>query len=123
MIIRKECVVNEDPALTLKKMRDRGEAVGEKDAAGYLERSPLMEKFLSEPEPDTRLFTGLRALEWRLLELSEIPFTGSLKKVRDWLDILMEKTRIPEGFSLTGERDGVLSYCFNHSDCSQTVSG
>ena len=50
----------------------------------------------------------MRAYEWRLLELCEIPFTYLLPTVQQWLTLLVEKTAIPEGFSLTKSVDGVL---------------
>ncbi len=55
---------------------------------------------------------GLRAYEWRLLELSEIPFTHTLEKVQNLLTLLINKSYIQEGFSLTGDKEGLLA-CHN----------
>jgi hypothetical protein len=67
---------------------------------------------LVEPKYRPELFVGIRAYEWRLIELSEIPFIASLEKVQHWITLLVDKTYTPEGFSLTGNRDGILA-CHN----------
>lgn len=101
----------EDPALTLKKACEK-EPVSTKNAQKMLAQSELIGNLLTDPKQKPRTFVGIRAYEWRLLELSEIPFTHTLKKVQNWLELLVDKTSIPEGFSLTGKKKGVLA-CHN----------
>lgn len=102
----------EDSALTLKKAYDNGDQIDIKKAKELLDKSELVDSLLNKPKQEPELFVGIRAYEWRLIELSEIPFTGSLKKVQDWINLLIDKTYTSEGFSLTGDRDGILS-CHN----------
>lgn len=102
----------EDSALTLKKAYDKGTPIDIKKAKELLVKSELVRKLLVKPKQKPELFVGIRAYEWRLIELSEIPFTGSLTKVQDWMNLLVNKTYTSEGFSLTGDRDGILS-CHN----------
>ena len=102
----------QDSALTLKKAHEKGEYVSREQVQEMLAQSELMGRLLTDPKQKPNTFVGLRAYEWRLLELSEIPFTHTLEKVQIWLDLLVGKSSIPEGFSLTGERDGVLA-CHN----------
>ncbi|QTL97908.1 hypothetical protein GM661_07890 [Iocasia frigidifontis] len=101
-----------DPALTLKKDFDQGKNISIKKVKKILNESELINKLLAEPKQKPRTFVGLRAYEWRLLELSEIPYTYTLNKVKRWLNMLIEKSYIKEGFSLTGDKDGLLS-CHN----------
>lgn len=101
-----------DPALTLKKDFDQGTNVSIQEAKKILNESELINKLLAEPKQKPRTFVGLRAYEWRLLELSEIPYTYILDKIKSWLKMLIEKSYIEEGFSLTGDKDGLLS-CHN----------
>ncbi len=102
----------EDSALTLTKAYDNEERIDIERAKEMLTKSELVNKLLIAPKQRPELFVGIRAYEWRLTELSEIPLIGSLKKVRDWVDLLVDKTYTPEGFSLTGDRDGILA-CHN----------
>ncbi len=102
----------EDPALMLKKRFDSGEKITKKQARKMLLESELINKLLVDPKQRPDTFVGARAYEWRLLELTEIPYTYLLEKVQKWLDLLQEKTSIPEGFSLTGEQEGLLA-CHN----------
>lgn len=95
-------------ALALRRRVDGGEQLSEKEARHWLDQSILVAALLTPPKgrPDT--FAGLRAYEWRLLELCEIPYSYLLPTVQQWLALLIEKTAIPEGFSLTKSVDGVL---------------
>jgi len=102
----------QDSALTLKKACEKSERVSIKEAKEMLAQSELIEKLLTDPKQKPNTFVGLRAYEWRLLELSEIPFTHTLEKVQKWLELLVDKSYISEGFSLTGDKDGVLA-CHN----------
>jgi hypothetical protein len=67
---------------------------------------------LKEPKQKLNTFVGLRAYEWRLLELCGIPFANTLRKVQNWLEHLVDRTGFSEGFSLTGEKDGLVA-CHN----------
>lgn len=102
----------QDSALTLKRAYEKGDNVSIKEAKEMLNQSELVGRLLtdSKQKPDT--FVGLRVHEWRLLELSEIPFTHTLEKAQKWLELLIDKSYIPEGFSLTGDKDGLLA-CHN----------
>ncbi len=102
----------QDTALTLKEAVERGERVSMEDAQGMLAQSDLVGKLLIDPKRKPRTFAGLRGYEWRLLELSEIPFVHTLDKVQAWLAMLVDRTYIGEGFSLRGNKDGLLA-CHN----------
>ncbi len=104
--------MDQDSALTLKKAYDEGNKISKQKAKNMLEASELVRKLLIDPKQKPHTFVGLRAHEWRLLELCEIPFTHTLEKVQNWIELLVERTSISEGFSLTGERDGLLA-CHN----------
>ena len=47
------------------------------EAKELLKNSELIRKLLEPPKRPPITFVGIRALEWRLLELSEIPFTNT----------------------------------------------
>ena len=102
----------EDSALTLKKAYEKGENIPIEEAQKMLEQSELMNKLLETPKRSPNTFSGLRAYEWRLLELSEIPFTHTLEKVQNWLELLVDKSYIQEGFSLEGTKENLLA-CHN----------
>ena len=102
----------EDSALSLKKAYEKGENITIKEAQKMLEQSELIEKLLTAPERSPNTFVGLRAYMWRLLELSEIPFTNTLEKVQKWIDLLVDKSYIQEGFALEGKNDKLLA-CHN----------
>ena len=108
--------MTQDTALTLRKAYDKGETLSLEQAQKMLEASELVRKLLITPKQKPHTFVGLRAYEWRLLELCEIPFTHTLEKVKSWLKLLVERTSIPEGFSLTGKRDGLMA-CHNAMIC------
>ena len=96
-------------ALDLRKRVDLGEKVSEKQALHLLNQSILVAHLLTPPNGRPETFHGLRGHEWRLLEFCEIPFAYLLSPVQKWLQILIERTTIDEGFSLTGSKDGVLA--------------
>ena len=104
--------MREDTALSLKKIVDNGETLSEQQAKDMLNQSDLIGKLLTPPKRKPDTFVGVRAYEWRLLELSEIPFVDKLTQVQEWVDLLLEKTFIGDAFSLTGNRTGVLA-CHN----------
>jgi len=102
----------EDTALTLRRAYDKGDLIDNDTVKTLLLQSELVSRLLVEPKCRPELFIGIRAYEWRLIELSEIPFVASLEKVQNWIALLVDKTYTPEGFSLTGNRNGVLA-CHN----------
>lgn len=102
----------EDSAFSLKKAYEKGENITQKEAQKMLEQSELVNKLLETPERSPNTFVGLRAYEWRLLELSEIPFTNTLEKIQWWIELLVDKSYIQEGFSLEGKKDNLLG-CHN----------
>ena len=99
----------EDSALILKEKFDKGKKVTPQEVRKLLNQSILVNKLLETPTRPPDTFVGLRNYMWRLMELSEIPFTHTLKKVRDWVKMLVEKSYIPEGFTLEGKRDNLLA--------------
>ena len=105
-------IMIEDSALSLKKSHDKGEDIAIEEAQKMLEQSELIKKLLEPPKRPQTTFVGVRALEWRLLELSEIPFTNTLEQVQKWIDLLVEKSYIKEGFALEGTKDHTLA-CHN----------
>lgn len=96
-----------DTALQLKQ-RLRTETLSDTTIQRLLLSSELVSKLLHQ-QVRTDTFTGLRKLEFRLLELSEIPFALELPAAKELLQMLGEATFVSEGFSLTGQRDGVLA--------------
>ncbi len=102
----------EDSALSLKKAYEKGEVITLKEAQKMLGESGLIDKLLETPKRSPDTFVGIRAYEWRLLELSEIPFTHTLEKVQNWIELLVDKSYIHEGFSLEGNKDNLLA-CHN----------
>ncbi|MFX0012716.1 MAG: hypothetical protein ACFE9R_20565, partial [Candidatus Hermodarchaeota archaeon] len=104
--------MKEDSALSLKKSYERGDNITISEAQKMLEQSELLTKLLTTPERKTNTFVGLRNYLWRLLEISEIPFSHTLEKVQTWIELLVEKSYIQEGFALEGEQDHLLA-CHN----------
>jgi hypothetical protein len=111
-LLYKRQTMIEDSALTLKRAYDNGELDDFEKAKELLGKSELIKKLLTPPKQKPELFVGIRAYEWRLIELSEIPFAGLLRKVQNWRNLLIDKTYTSEGFSLTGNRNGILA-CHN----------
>ena len=99
----------EDPALILKKKYDKGEKVSPKEVQELLNQSELITKLLETPTRAPITFVGLRNYMWRLMELSEIPFTYTLRRVQEWVNMLVEKSYIPEGFTLEGKRENLVA--------------
>lgn len=104
--------MTEDSALSLKKAYDKGENVILKEAQKMLKQSELLDKLLMTPERPPTTFVGIRNYLWRLLEISEIPFTYTLDKVQKWVELLVEKSFIQGGFALEGKQDHLLA-CHN----------
>jgi len=104
--------LNEDSALTLKKKFDKGIVISDKEAKELLNDSELIKSLLIPPKRKPVTFVGVREYVWRLLELSEIPYTFLLENVQQWIDLLVDKAYISDGFALEGTKDGLLA-CHN----------
>lgn len=102
----------EDTALVLKKRYENGEDIDVNEAKKLLGQSDLIKKLLTDPQQKLDSFTGIRSYEWRLLELSEIPFIFTIDKVEEWERLLVQKTLVSHGYSLTGNENGLLA-CHN----------
>ena len=102
----------EDSALSLKKVYNKGEKITLGDAQKLLEKSELVHQLLETPKRSSNTFSGIRNYLWRLLEISEIPFTNTLEKAQSWIELLVDKSYIQEGFSLEGSKDSLLA-CHN----------
>lgn len=102
----------EDSALILKKAYERGDSISISEAKEMLDKSELIARLLTDPKQKLHTFVGLRAHVWRLLELSEIPYTYTLEKVQKWLELIIGKTYVKEGFSLRRDKNGLLA-CHN----------
>lgn len=100
-----------DSALQLKKYVRNQQLSNTAEIQSYLENSEIIAKILAEPYR-TDTFTGLRKLEFLLVELSEIPYFDHLDQVQSMLETLYTSTNFEEGFSLTGKQAGVLA-CHN----------
>lgn len=102
----------EDSALTLKKADESGDQVSIGRAKELLAQSELIKRLLTDPNQRSGTYVAIRGCVWRLMELSEIPYTYTLEKVQEWLNLLVQESFIQEGFSLSGDKDGLLA-CHN----------
>jgi len=59
---------------------------------------------------------NIRAI-WRLIGLSEIPFSNRLEFTKEIVEFIFKVAFTEEGFSLTGNRDGIFP-CYNAIICS-----
>jgi hypothetical protein len=99
-------MVNMDKALEMKIKYENNEIKSFQEAEEYLYASDIYKSLLADFD-----FNVLNLL-WRLIQLSEIPFSGKNPKVAEWLNKLVEKTYTGDGFSLNGKNDYLLS-CYN----------
>lgn len=97
-----------DWALEMKKSVERGEKISFSQIQDMLVASDLV-KELTFPVKEPKSFHSLRGLEWRLIELSEIPYTYTIPQVQEWLSILVKNTYTGNAFSLRNGDDGVLA--------------
>lgn len=95
-----------DSALRLRMQRDSGRRINSHDALQMLSRSALVKKLTCEFEPH-----GTYAV-WRLLALSEIPFTAQLAYTKKVLGFIEKNMSTDVGFSLFGGVDDLLP-CYN----------
>ena len=97
-----------DLALDMKIAVERGERISFSEIEEMLSESELVKKLLS-PVKEPKSFHALRGLEWRLIQLSEIPYTQTIPQVKDWIDLLVQKTFTGKAFSLRNGDDEVLA--------------
>ncbi len=97
---------NMDTANILKQKVDSGEITDLSQARAYLDRSEILKRLLSDFDMDV-----LNILH-RLNQIAEIPFAHKQERVQIWLYILADRSFCGDGFSITGEKDDLLS-CYN----------
>lgn len=96
-----------DSALLLKIESDKGHISNYETAKDLLTQSDLLKQLLT----DNFQMEAYQLMN-RLNELSEIPFTQHIPKVKEWLKILNKLVACDDGFSLTKQNDYILS-CYN----------
>ena len=101
----------EDSALDMKKAVERGDKISFSQIEPMLLESELVKRLTSPVKPPNSFHT-LRGLEWRLIEISEIPYTHTLPQVQKWIPLFVEKTYTGNAFSLRNGDNGVLA-CHN----------
>lgn len=95
-----------DTALQLRMAYDSNQSVSTKDAIGLLSQSKLVDKLTSEFIPHNTYSV------WRLLALSEIPFTHYLDYTQKVIDYVTKNMGTVYGFSLFGSVEDLLP-CYN----------
>lgn len=95
-----------DKILELKQKYDTDEILNYHQSIKYFEKSELLIELLTEFDLDVPNLLN------RLTELSEIPFTYEIEKVKLWINELADLSFCGDGFSLTGKSDDILS-CYN----------
>ena len=95
-----------DSALELRIACDSNQLVSQKDAIGLLSCSKLVNKLTSEFIPNNTFSV------WRLIALSEIPFTYNLDYTKKVLEYVTKNMGTEYGFSLFGNVDNLLP-CYN----------
>jgi len=95
-----------DTALELKIGIDNGEQFSDKEILDKLQESELVAELTTDlPEKPI-------AIVWRLICISEIPFSNKLDYTQKLIDIVYEKLATPFGFSLSGDEKMFLP-CYN----------
>lgn len=95
-----------DTALELKIGIDNGQIFSDKQIIDKLQKSELVVELTSDL-PEKPL-----AIVWRLICISEIPFSNKLDYTQKLIDIVYEKLATPFGFSLSGDEKMFLP-CYN----------
>lgn len=95
-----------DTALILKQKVDSGEINDFNQASDYLDKSEIVKDLLTDFD-----FDILNLLN-RLIEITEIPFSHRIERVKKWINKLADLSFCDDGFSITGKRDDILS-CYN----------
>jgi hypothetical protein len=95
-----------DTALDLRIKHDNGTILTEDEIAHALEKSALIKKITATVPEDAF------ALIWKLIALSEIPFSNRLEYTRNLAQIVIDRLGNPEGFSYSGKPAELLP-CYN----------
>lgn len=95
-----------DTALELKIGIDSGQIFSDKQIIDKLQKSELVAELTCDL-PEKPL-----ALVWRLICISEIPYSNKLDYTQKLIDIVYEKLATPFGFSLSGDEKMFLP-CYN----------
>ena len=95
-----------DTALELKIGIDNGQFFSDKHIIDKLQKSELVAELTSDL-PEKPL-----AIVWRLICISEIPFSNKLDYTQKLVDRVYEKLATPFGFSLSGDEKMFLP-CYN----------
>lgn len=95
-----------DSALKLRITYDDGKKLSEDEIHTLLSSSKLIQK-LTGTSSDNPLF-----MIWRLLALSEIPYSERLPYTRDLITKIYQCLALDDGFSYTGEPDDIVP-CYN----------
>ncbi len=95
-----------DTALELKIGIDNGEQFSDKEILDKLQESELVAELTTDlPEKPI-------AIVWRLICISEIPFSNKLDYTQKLIDLIYNKLATPFGFSLSGDEKMFLP-CYN----------
>lgn len=95
-----------DSALELKIELDRGEVLSDTQIIDKLQKSEIV-KQLTKDLPEKPL-----SIVWRLICISEIPFSYKLDYTQKLIDSVYNKLATPYGFSLSGDNTMFLP-CYN----------
>jgi hypothetical protein len=95
-----------DKALELREKIDNNESLTEIEVKNFLENSFLIKDLIGEYY-DEPLF-----LVWRVIALSEIPYSNKLEYTQNIIMKILEKMGTDYGFTLTGGEDYLLP-CYN----------
>ena len=95
-----------DTALQLKIGKDKGNSISRSEAIHLLEQSELVKKLTRDWKDDALFYI------WKLIALSEIPFTQHLNYTHRLIDRVFNKLATPFGFSLSGDEKYFLP-CYN----------
>lgn len=95
-----------DTALMLRIKFDRGDVLSAEEIDSLLSQSQLIQKLTKDYE--NQHFFNL----FRLISLSEIPYSERLSYTQRLLDYVSTNLATPEGFSYTGKNDDIVP-CYN----------
>ncbi len=95
-----------DTALQLKIGKDKGNSISRSEAIHLLEQSELVKKLTRDWKDDALFYI------WKLIALSEIPYTQHLNYTHKLIDRVFKKLATPFGFSLSGDEKYFLP-CYN----------
>ncbi len=95
-----------DSALELRIKIDGGVKISTREAFDFLSRSLLVKKLTSDTSDRTLFYV------WRLLALSEIPYSENLPYTKALLRKIFSTMGTESGFSITGKAEDLLP-CYN----------